>query len=125
MTGTLTQQQQTYALDPPTLSADLEERQAEPILATCEIEAEERAKARFSIATPRECACSYRGMGLAALARLHMIEPRLATRAALLSQSIVTRADAIAAVDLAAALEGDGQLTDHLLVLLRQFLTVD
>ena len=115
---------ETYALDPPTLSVDLEQRQAEPILATFELEREERVRARFSVLR-REASPSLRGYAMATLCRLHLERPALATRAAILSTPVISRADAIAGLDLVAELEGDGELTDHLLAGLGHFLAVD
>ena len=70
-----------------------------------------------------KCNC-YTGLEMAAIARKHLSEPKLASRAALLGMQAVTKADAVAALDLVAGLEGDGELTDHLLGSLRSFLEV-
>jgi hypothetical protein len=62
---------------------------------------------------------------MATVARLHLAQPKLATRGAILAKGISTKADAITALDLVAELDGDAELTDHLLAGLRRFLTVD
>jgi hypothetical protein len=49
----------------------------------------------------------------------------MATRTAILTMPISTKAAAIGAVDLVAELDGDGELTGHLLASLRRFLTVE
>ena len=49
--------------------------------------------ARFRAAAKPKCNC-YTGMGMAALARKHMVEPKALSRAALLALSCSTRADA-------------------------------
>jgi hypothetical protein len=129
MTGTLanlaTEETETYGLDPgPHLEVEPE---SAPILAACEIEAERttRMAARFS-AVPREPASSLAGYTMATLCRMHLQRQALATRAAILTtMGISTKVDAIAAVDLVAKLDGDGELVDHLLDSLRAFLTVD
>ena len=77
--------------------------------------------ARFS-AVRREPASSLHGYTLATLCRMHLAEPKLATRGAILAKGIVTKADAINALNLVAELDGDGELTDHLLASLRSFL---
>ena len=123
MTGTLANAaEEPVSLDPPTLSTNLED--ADAILCVAELHAEERAKARFSIATPKEPASSLHGFTLATLCSLHLAEMKLATRGAILAKGISTKSDAIAALDLVAEL-GDGELTDHLLAGLRSFLLVD
>jgi hypothetical protein len=100
---------------------------AEPILAVAEIqaEAEARAWARFSIATPKEPASSLAGYSFATLARMHLQDQRMATRTALLTMPISTKADAVAGIDLVSELDGDGELTDHLLASLRRYLLID
>jgi len=65
------------------------------------------------------------GYTMAALCRLHLAEPLLATRGAILAKGIVIKADAITALDLVAELDGDRELTDHLLANLRTYLAVD
>ena len=92
MTGTLAQEQETYALDPgPHVEV---EQPCEPILATCELEPEERARARFS-AVRREASPSLHGYTMATLCRMHLAEPKLATRGAILAKGIITKADTI------------------------------
>ena len=81
--------------------------------------------ARFSAVRQRERSPSLTAYTLASLCRMHLIEPKLATREALLPKRIATKADAVAAVHLVAELEGDAELTDHLLTSLRAFLQVD
>lgn len=75
------------------------------------------------MAVPREPA-SRHGYTVATLCRMHLERPALATRAAILSTPVITRADAIAALDLVAEVD-DAELTDHLLASLRRFLTVE
>ena len=82
---------------------------------------EERVRARFS-AVRREESPSLHGYTLATLCRMHLAEPKLATRGAILAKGISTRADAIGALNLVAESDGDGELTDHVLASLRSFL---
>ena len=121
---TLAQEQESYALDPgPVIES---ETPREPILTTGELQAEAQARmaARFS-AVRRERSPSLTGYTLASLCRMHLIEPKLATREAILARLIVSESDAVAAVDLVAELESDAELTDHLLTALRSFLLVE
>ena len=99
MTGTLAQEQ-GYGLDPRP-SHDADENHAEPILAACEIDAERTARmaVRFS-AVRREPASSLHGYTMATLCRMHLVEPKSATCGAILAKCIVTKADAITALDL-------------------------
>ena len=78
--------------------------------------------ARFS-AVRREPASSLHGT-MATLCRMHLAEPKLATRGAILAKGIVTKADAITALNLVAELDGDGELIDHVLASLRAFLSL-
>ena len=56
---------------------------------------------------------------------MHLERQAFATSAAIMSMPISTKADAMATIDLAAELDGDGELTNHLLASLRAFLSVD
>ena len=113
------------SLDPAPYEIE-SETPREPILTTGELVAEAQATmaARFS-AVRRERSPSLTGYTLASLCRMHLIEPKLATRGAILARRITTNADAVAAVDLVAELEGDAELIDHLLTSLRAFLQID
>jgi hypothetical protein len=107
---------ETIALDPPTLSADIEERQA-----------------GAPPAWPQD-SLPCRGRLVTKPAWLHPGDPMpdalAAARACdqernIVSTPVITRADDIAALDLVEGLDGDGELVDHLLASLRAFLTVD
>jgi hypothetical protein len=96
---------------------------AEPIL--CATELGREMAARFSATKQKPSCRCYVGLGIAAIARKHLSEPKLASRAALMRMPVVTRVDAISALDLVAELEGNAELTDHLLTALRAFLQID
>ena len=81
--------------------------------------------ARFSAVRQRERSPSLTGDTLASLCRMHLQHPKIGTREAILAKRIATKADAVAAVDLVAELEGDAELIDHLLTSLRAFLQID
>ena len=99
----------------------------EPILTTGELTGRspgQDGSENFS-AVRRERSPSLTGYTLASLCRMHLIDPKLATWGAILAKRITTKADAVAAVDLVAELEGHAELTDHLLTSLRAFLQID
>jgi hypothetical protein len=56
---------------------------------------------------------------------MHAEHPGYATREMILSGTIRTRGDAVSAIDLAGALEGDQELVEHLMMCLRQYVQVD
>ena len=64
-------------------------------------------------------------MGFDEIARLHLIEPKAATRTALLTMNVSTKADALAALDLLGGNAGDTYLDERLVDALRQFLWRD
>jgi hypothetical protein len=110
---------------------DLEERPA-PTLTTGELSRE--TKLRLSAVQRRDpeesafnprAALPLRGLTFDAIARQHMMEPRMATRGALLSKPIITRADALAGIDLIACLDGDSELLQATAKALRQYLDAD
>jgi hypothetical protein len=82
------------------------------------------AAGRFSIAKREPCARSYVGMGFDEIARLHILRPEPATRTALLTMNVSTKADALAALDLLGGNAGDTYLDERLVDALRQFLGV-
>ena len=84
-----------------------------------------RMAARFSAVRQREWSPSLTGYTLASLCRMYLHQPKIGTRAPLLAKRITTKADAVAAVDLVAELDGHAELTDHLLTALRAFLQID
>jgi hypothetical protein len=108
------------------------EEYGEPILAVCELNAETRAKLSAvqrrdpdqAAHNPR-AAPSMRGLTFDSIARQHLVEPRMATRGALLAKPIITKADAIAGIDLIACLESDAELVLATALGLRQYLAVD
>jgi hypothetical protein len=90
-----------------------------PILAACELRRETRAKLS---AVKQSCQC-FDGISLAELARMHITEPRVATRTALLTLPLSTRADALAALNvLAADADVDTDLCARLIAGLREFI---
>jgi hypothetical protein len=86
-----------------------------------EIDAEVRAK--FTAVKPKESCRFYVGLGMAAVARKHMIEPRPASSAALLGMAPSTRVDAQASLDLLAKSD-DAELRAYLIAGLRAFLEI-
>ena len=97
---------------------------ADERLTNHELNLELAAKRLSAVRKPKACNCCT-GLTLATVGRMHLRQPKIGTRGVILSGGISTKADAIAAVDLAAELEGDGELTDHLLTSLRAFLEID
>jgi hypothetical protein len=55
---------------------------------------------------------------------MHAQHPGYATRERILSSTIRTKGDALSALALVQALDGDGEVSDHLLASLRQFLQI-
>jgi hypothetical protein len=62
--------------------------------------------ARFSAAAKPKCNC-YTDLGMATIARMHMSEPKPASRGALLTMPVSTRADALVALSMLADAEDD------------------
>jgi hypothetical protein len=138
MTGTLAAESSGVSwpvppsLDPLPATDEAEWRDQErfePILCASEISAETRAKlsAVRSEHDPHnpKSSPSLRGLTFDSIARQHMVKPRMATRGALLAKPIVTKADALAGVDLIECLDGDAELVEATAQSLRMFLAVD
>ena len=119
-------QEQDFVLDPSPAYVEVEpSTPSEPILAACEIDAEAQAHMAARLSAVSRDRQSWRGYSMETLCRMHLAEPKLATRGAILAKGIVTKADAINALNLVAELDGDGELIDHLLASLRSFLAVE
>ena len=100
----------------------VEERNAAPILAVCEME-RERAAARFSAVKHKVSA--YAGLSLAELCREHLAAPNESTRATILSTPLTTRAEALATFSVIEADSEDQELAARLLKGLRSYLSAD
>jgi hypothetical protein len=99
------------------------EQPHEAILATCEIDAEAQARmaARLSAVKPKDVMRT--GLGMAAVARKHLAQPKPASRNALLTLACTTRADAQASLDVL-AISADTELRAYLIAGLRAFLEI-
>ena len=106
MAGSQAQEQDFVSIPSPAYVEVEPSTPSEPILAACEIDAEAQAHmaARLS-AVSRDRQSFWRGYSMETLCRMHLAEPKLATRGAILAKGIVTKADAINALNLVAELD--------------------